>query len=102
VGADEAVSQENPCRFSIRPVPASGSAQIGYNLKAAGPVTLTVYDAVGRSVRCLIDCQTMSAGDHRVVWDCRDGSGDRVGEGVYFLKFETSGTEVIRKLPVVR
>lgn len=102
VGAEEAPAQEIPSRLLIRPSPAINSTEIEFNLESCGPVTVTVYDATGRTVRQLIDRQPMNAGKHRVAWNCCDGTGERVPEGVYFLKLETSGTEVIKKLPVVR
>jgi hypothetical protein len=102
VGAEEAPSAGIPSRLLIRPSPAAISAQIEFNLPCGDPVTLSVYDASGRTVRRLIDDQPLNAGQYRVSWDCCDGRGARVPDGVYFVKFEASGIEVIKKLPVVR
>jgi photosystem II stability/assembly factor-like uncharacterized protein len=102
VGTEETPVQETPSRLSIQPCPAIGSTRIEFNLPSSGTVTLTVYDALGRSVKRLVDNQSMNAGNHFIAWDCCDGRGDRVPEGVYFVKFGTSEIEVIKKLPVVR
>jgi flagellar hook assembly protein FlgD len=44
-----------------------------------------VFDAAGRSVRALFDGRR-AAGESRLAWDGRDGTGRRVRGGVYFIR----------------
>jgi hypothetical protein len=47
-----------------------------------------VYDAMGRSVRKLVDDATQLPGPYAISWDGRDDSGHPVAAGVYFYRLE--------------
>jgi len=71
--------------FASYPNPFLTSTTISYALDQAGPVRLTVYDALGREVRTLVDGQ-QAVGWHAVVWDGRDAEGQAVASGMYFYR----------------
>jgi hypothetical protein len=54
---------------------------ISYALASSGRVSLAVYDAHGRIVRTLLAAVTQSAGDHHIVWDGKDDSGNNLPRG---------------------
>lgn len=71
--------------FAGYPNPFRMSMTISYALDQAGPVRLTVYDALGREVRTLVDGQ-QEVGRHAVVWDGHDDGGQAVASGMYFYR----------------
>jgi cytochrome c peroxidase len=74
-----------------RPTPFRGNTLITYELSTAANVRLVVYDAMGRSVRRLVDGATQLAGPYAVVWDGRDDGGRPAAAGVYFYRLESGG-----------
>jgi len=78
-------------RLSAFPNPFRGRIQISYQVGAAGPVSLRVFDISGRAVR-ILDRPTkgpVKAGLHTATWDGRDDDGRSLAEGVYFINLDT-------------
>lgn len=71
--------------FQSYPNPFRASTTITYEVEQAGPVTVTVYDALGRKVKTLVDGH-QPVGSHAVVWDGRDAAGQPVAAGTYFYR----------------
>mgnify|MGYP003694209409 CR=1 FL=1 len=68
------------------PNPFTRSMEFAYTVSGgAQPVELGIYDLAGRLVRELTQGER-DAGRHQVSWDGTDGSGGRVGPGVFFLR----------------
>lgn len=63
-------------------------------------VRVAVYDVRGRLVRTLHRGALVANGG-RWVWDLLSARGSRVPNGVYFVRVETAGTQVTRKLLLV-
>ena len=74
-----------------RPTPFRGNTLIRYELYTAANVRLVIYDAMGRSVRRLVDGVTQWAGPYAVTWDGRDDGGRPAAAGVYFYRLESGG-----------
>jgi len=72
------------------PNPFNPMTTIAYSIPEAGRVELKVYDARGRAVRALVS-EWKPAGRHGAVWDGRDGRGEVMASGVYFLRLESAG-----------
>jgi hypothetical protein len=64
------------------PNPFRAATALAFELPAAGPARLAVYDASGRRVRTLLDGES-SAGPHEVAWDGTDDAGRTVPPGVF-------------------
>ncbi len=71
--------------FQNYPNPFHTSTTIAYEVEKAGPVTVMVYDVLGRRVRTLVD-ETQPVGTYQAVWDGRDGGGQPVAAGTYFYR----------------
>lgn len=71
--------------LSIAPNPVGEVAVISYNLASAGPVVLTIHDAVGRQVSVL-DQGTQPTGERTVTWN-QAGS---LPTGMYYARLQTS------------
>jgi hypothetical protein len=67
------------------PNPTPGAVAIAFSLPRTEWVRLVVVDISGRIVRTL-ESGELESGPHRVTWDGRDQSGDRVRAGVYFCR----------------
>ena len=80
---------------TINPNPARNVASISFNLPEDMWVKASVYDAAGRRLDVLAE-GVMSKGLHELRW------GRDVAPGVYFLRFETEGRVIARKLVKVR
>jgi flagellar hook assembly protein FlgD len=72
------------------PNPARDGVTLRFALPQAARARLTIHDAQGRLVRVLADGD-QPAGEQSLAWDRRDGRGERVGAGLYFLRLETGG-----------
>ncbi|MDZ7392564.1 MAG: hypothetical protein ONB25_06705 [candidate division KSB1 bacterium] len=103
--SDVAWEQEGmPARFQLLPVfpnPGAEGVMLRFALDRQGPVTLTVVDVRGRTVR------TVAAGDlppgmHQAWWDGLDAYGNRVPPGVYTCWLRTERLASSRKVLIVR
>ena len=88
------------------PNPVTGSATIQYEIPAAGPVELAVYDILGREVRSLVS-ENVRAGRHALTWDTRDETGRAIASGVYMVSLTSPSSDggvktATRKIVVVR
>ncbi len=101
VGAEE--SQENPGRIilSAQPNPSRGNTSICFQIKNAGQVNLTVYDAQGRIVKQILNSR-QAVGIHTVAWDGRDETGIRVADGIYFCKLVTENNTDMKKVVIIQ
>lgn len=76
--------------------PASGDVAIRYSLRSASPVTLTVFDALGREVAALVDAEVAS-GAHVATW-----AAGSLAPGVYVLRLQADDAQITRTITVVR
>jgi hypothetical protein len=79
------------------PNPFNPTTTIEFTLPADGRVTLKVYDILGREVATLLD-ENRKAGEYQqVVFDA-----SRYSSGVYFAVLQSGGTQLIRKMLMVK
>ncbi len=88
-------------------VPSRENTRITYYLPGEGMVTLKIFTMDGRCVATLLDNQPRSRGLHQdVVWDGRNGRGEKVINGVYFLvireRIDNREYQFKRKISLVR
>ncbi|GIV60712.1 MAG: hypothetical protein KatS3mg043_1801 [Rhodothermaceae bacterium] len=94
----------SPRPFTLHPNfpnPFSPPTEITFDVGRPGPVRLTVYDLLGRTVRTLVD-GFRPAGRHRASWDGRNEAGDAVAGGVYLYRLEAGGHTEGRLMTLVR
>lgn len=82
------------------PNPFNSSTQISYRVRAPGPVRLVIYNALGQSVRTLVD-EFQAAGAYQVSWDGHDRRGARVANGVYLYRLQAGAVAQVRKMIVL-
>jgi hypothetical protein len=79
--------------YQSRPNPARGNATIDFDLPETAPVTLTVYDISGRTVRTVVD-ETLTTGEHEA-----EVSG--LAPGVYVYRLRAGEFNAAKKMVVV-
>ncbi|NLI16035.1 MAG: T9SS type A sorting domain-containing protein [candidate division Zixibacteria bacterium] len=91
--------QINPVQYSLLenyPNPFNSSTTIRYTIPTASPVTLDIYDILGRKVQTLLDI-SQPAGEYRVIWNA-----NKVGSGVYFYRLTTDSNSISRPMILLK
>ncbi len=86
-----ASKQGLPAQFKLHanyPNPFNPETKISYQTPADARINLTVFDALGRSVRALMNETAKPAGRHELIWDGRNQIGEEVASGVYFYRIQ--------------
>ena len=81
-------AQEAPGKYMLYqsyPNPFNPTAMIRYELKAAGPVRLAVFDLLGREIAVLVN-ETQTSGTKSAVWSAKGQSA-----GTYFCRLRAAG-----------
>lgn len=83
------------------PNPFGEQATIEFSLTKQVPVTLAVYDVMGRKVATLVEGSRV-AGVHRVTWDGRSNGGQALASGVYLVRLQAGTETATQRLTIVR
>ena len=78
------------------PNPFNATTVIRFELAGSGPVTLAVYDLLGRQVRLLVD-RVLESGSHEALLDAAS-----LPSGVYFYRIETRQGSAYKKMLLLR
>jgi hypothetical protein len=81
------------------PNPFNPATMIRYHLPEDCRISLMVYDAAGRKIKCLLK-RNQTKGRHAVGWDGHNDEGIPVSSGVYFYKL-TAGKRVLTRKMVL-
>jgi cyclomaltodextrinase / maltogenic alpha-amylase / neopullulanase len=95
-------AQDLPVRFSLSqnyPNPFNPATTIEYSIARAGPVSLTVYDLLGRKVATLLEA-LRQPGRYTLSWDASRGGG--IPSGIYFYRLSTPWFQDVRKMLLIR
>jgi agmatine deiminase len=92
--------QTSACKIeSVVPNPFNSMTRISFSLDKALNTSMIVYNLQGQVIKILADYE-FSAGTHELAWDGRDGSGNKVPQGIYLLKLKTQAGVDLKKLIV--
>lgn len=83
------------------PNPFNPSISISFSLDRPAKTIVAVYNLLGQRVAVLSD-KFMAAGEHRLIWDGKNNSGDPVGSGVYFCSIQADENVVTSKMTLLR
>jgi flagellar hook assembly protein FlgD len=72
------------------PNPFSEQLTLLFSLKQRGRFSCEFYNIKGQKVRSLAEAPYHS-GDHMLIWDGRDNSGNRLSSGIYFMQMHLDG-----------
>jgi gingipain R len=103
-GYYEPLGRTTPDRFALlqnQPNPFNAGTNINFALPEDGPITLEVYDILGRRVRTLVN-EFRPVGRHCVHFDGRDQHGTNLASGIYFYHLKTSNATEAKKMILLR
>jgi hypothetical protein len=84
---------ETTIPFALSPNPAGQTGEIG--------VQLVIFNISGQLVRQLLD-ERMFPGQHQVLWDGRDATGEKVGSGIYIYRLLTPNAVQSRRMTLLK
>ncbi len=90
--AVDAVEKDVPSEFKLYPNypnPFNPSTSISFALPRKARVILEIYNVQGARVKTLVE-DSREVGNHTVIWDGTDTSGNRVVSGLYLCRMKTS------------
>ncbi len=82
--------------FQNYPNPFNPSTNIKFSLPKASNVRLTIYDAIGREVRTLLNNE-LSAGTHTIQWNASN-----LASGIYLYKIEAGDYVKVNKMLLLK
>jgi hypothetical protein len=83
------------------PNPFASSTTIHFALGSDGPIEISIYDVSGRRVRTLLH-RGVQAGSSFVHWDGRNGTGQELPSGTYFVRMEVGKSLFEKKMTLMR
>lgn len=87
--------------FGTAPNPVRLQSRLSFDLPAAAPVSLVLFDVTGRVVQRQ-DFGLLAAGHQERTWQATDAGGRPLSGGVYFLRLEAGRERAVRKTLVLR
>lgn len=83
------------------PNPLEAGTLFRFTLPRSGPAELAIFDVSGRRIRALA-ATSLTAGEHALTWDGRNGEGSRVAAGIYWARLESGRESRVQKVVVRR
>ena len=83
------------------PNPFNPVTTIEFSVPEDAPVTLAIYDVTGRLIQTLVSGE-MNSGNHRIVWDGLDSSGDAVSAGMYLYTLRSADVTITKKMVMMK
>ena len=93
---DEMLVPDQAALLFNYPNPFNAATTIRYSLQSECPVSIQVFDLMGRKIENLVNC-IQSAGNHSVVWNA-----DRYASGTYIYRIKLDGFSETRKMSLVK
>jgi flagellar hook assembly protein FlgD len=79
-----------------QPNPFRGGVAFRFSLPQAGPVSVSVYDLMGRRLRSW-SWDDLPAGEHSIRWDGRTSTGAALPAGTVLYRLDAMGKTLTRK-----
>jgi len=97
----DGVSERTAALSLAFPNPFNPKTTLAYSLDHEQTVELAVYNLRGELV-AVLDRGERSAGEHKLVWDGTDATGDQVSSGAYFVRLTTETSEHVNKVMLLK
>ena len=98
------VSEMVPKAFALEqnyPNPFNPSTEIRYSVPTKGPVSIVVYDVLGRFVAVLAN-EVVESGTYKVIWNGLDHNGAPVASGMYLYRIDAGTFAASRKMVLMK
>jgi flagellar hook assembly protein FlgD len=83
------------------PNPFNPTTSIRFHTAENALVSLKVYDILGKEIEILVDDQ-LPIGSYTTNWDGRNSAGRQVGSGTYFLRLQSGGHTIVKRMLLLR
>jgi len=83
------------------PNPFTYNTKIKYSIPLESTVSLKIYNIRGELIAELVN-EFKDKGSYDVVWDGRDKFGNKAVNGIYFYKFISGSSEIIKRMILLR
>ncbi|MBN1781400.1 T9SS type A sorting domain-containing protein [bacterium] len=83
------------------PNPFNMETQLEFSINRTGPVSVRIYDAMGRTVCRLLD-EERHMGSHKVAWNGLNANAQPVPSGVYVVHIQGPGLNAVRKMMLIK
>jgi hypothetical protein len=83
------------------PNPFNPTTTIGYDVAAAGEVSIVIYDMMGREVKTLVS-NYANPGSYSAVWNAKNDQGLEVSAGMYVYKMISGDFVQVNKMLLVK
>ncbi|HPN32908.1 MAG TPA: cohesin domain-containing protein [bacterium] len=96
--------QRLPLSFNLEanyPNPFNHSTRIAFSVPTTSPVSICVYDMLGRPVKELVN-RSCSMGQYSLTWDGTREDGQPVGSGLYWLRMESGAFQQTRRMLLLK
>ncbi len=94
--------EEIQLHLDVFPNPMIGNTTIQFRLWEPLPVSISVYDMLGRRVSSLKQAAVHEVGQYRVSWNGTNDEGEKLKAGVYFLHVEYGSEQVTKAINLLR
>ena len=84
------------------PNPSRFGSTVSFNLSHPAQADVTIYNIRGQRVRNLASKRFFTTGEHRFYWDGKDFKGLPCASGIYFIRINTSSSNQIHKIIILR
>lgn len=99
-GADGRGVATGPASLTSAPNPFRSSTELRFELPAAAPYEIRVFDVAGKRVTAFHGIGR--SGANAVRWNGRDDQGRNASPGVYYYRLESAGRLAIRKVVLLK
>jgi flagellar hook assembly protein FlgD len=83
------------------PNPFNPTTTISFTLDAPAYTYIAIYNLLGQRVNTVLS-EYLGAGEHRVIWNGRNQSGQPVSSGIYFYMLQSGENFDAKKMAVLR
>ena len=87
--------------YSAYPNPFNPETSLTFFTPYQSPVSLRVFDTLGRPVATLVD-RVLNPGFHKTIWTGLDQTGRRVGTGTYLFELKTDRFRQVQKAVLLK
>ena len=100
-GIKDDIASKGDILLNVYPNPFNPKTTVMYNIPSTGIVNIRVYDVRGILVQVLLN-ETNSSGQHAITWDTGESDGLPIASGIYFIRIETGGQVMTRKIVLLK
>jgi hypothetical protein len=90
------IGEKTGVKMSLYPNPGNERISISYHISNAAPVTLEIYDILGRKVETLVNGY-QSPGSYAVTWDA-----SHIASGMYFYRLQAENYTATRRMSIIK